>query len=82
MDGMVDAEVAGRNMRLVDGFVTTQLLYVAVIRMDLHMLILLGARGRTEAEFRTLLGNAGLTVRQVVRTGSAAGLGIIESVAG
>ena len=28
----------------------------AAIRMDLHMLILLGARERTEAEFRRLLG--------------------------
>ena len=29
------------------------------IRMDLHMLLLLGARERTEAEFRALLGGAG-----------------------
>jgi hypothetical protein len=53
----------------------------AVIRMDLHMLILLGARERTEAEFRNLLGAAGFTVQRVVRTGSSAGLGIIEAVA-
>jgi O-methyltransferase domain len=54
----------------------------AVIRMDLHMLVLLGARERTEAEFRNLLGAAGFTVHRVVRTGSSAGLGIIEAVAG
>jgi hypothetical protein len=54
----------------------------AVIRMDLHMLILLGARERTEAEFRNLLGASGFTVHRVVRTGSSAGLGIIEAVAG
>ena len=54
----------------------------AVIRMDLLMLILLGARERTEAEFRNLLGAAGFTVQRVVPTRSAAGLGIIESVAG
>ena len=54
----------------------------AVIRMDLHMLILLGARERTEAEFRNLLGAAGFTVRRVVRTGSSAGLSIIEAIAG
>jgi hypothetical protein len=54
----------------------------AVIRMDLHMMILLGARERTEAEFRQLLGAAGFTVKRVVRTGSSAGLGIIEAVAG
>ena len=46
------------------------------------MLILLGARERTEAEFRHLLGAAGLTVNRVVRTGSSAGLGVIEAVAG
>ena len=28
----------------------------AAIRMDIHMLLLLGARERTEAEFRALLG--------------------------
>jgi hypothetical protein len=53
----------------------------AVIRMDLHMLILLGARERTEAEFRGLLGDAGFTVQRIVKAGSA-GLGIIEAVAG
>ena len=53
----------------------------AVIRMDLHMLILLGARERTEAEFRNLLGAAGFAVQRVVRTGSSAGLGIIEAIA-
>ena len=54
----------------------------AVIKMDLHMLILLGARERTEAEFRNLLDAAGFTVQRVVRTASSAGLGIIEAVAG
>ena len=54
----------------------------AVIRMDLLMLILLGARERTEAEFRNLLASAGFTVQRVVRTDSPAGLGIIEAVAG
>jgi hypothetical protein len=52
-----------------------------VIRMDIHMLILLGARERTEAEFRRLLGDAGITVQRVVRTGSSTGLGIVEAVA-
>jgi ubiquinone/menaquinone biosynthesis C-methylase UbiE len=54
----------------------------AVIRMDLHMLILFGARERTEAEFRNLLGAAGFMVQRIVPTGSAAGLAIIEAVAG
>jgi hypothetical protein len=53
----------------------------AVIRMDLHMLILMGARERTEAEFRHLPGAAGFTVRRVVRTASSVGPGIIEAAA-
>ena len=50
------------------------------IRMDLHMLLLLGARERTEAEFRALLAGAGLEVRRVVPTASPAGLSVIEAV--
>jgi hypothetical protein len=49
------------------------------IRMDLHMLMLLGARERTEAEFRRLLGGAGLEVRRVVPTRSPAGLSVVEA---
>jgi hypothetical protein len=49
------------------------------IRMDLHMLVLLGARERTAAEFRTLLASAGLDVARIVPTGSPAGLSVIEA---
>jgi hypothetical protein len=49
------------------------------IRMDLHMLVLLGARERTGAEFRALLASAGLTVTRIVPTGSPAGLSVIEA---
>jgi hypothetical protein len=49
------------------------------IRMDLHMLLLLGARERTEAEFRDLLAQAGFELLRTVPTGSPAGLGIIEA---
>ena len=49
------------------------------IRMDLHMLLLLGARERTEAEFRALLGEAGFEVARVVPTRSPAGLSVIEA---
>jgi hypothetical protein len=49
------------------------------IRMDLNMLMLLGARERTEAEFRALLAGAGFTVTAVVRTASPVGLGLIEA---
>ena len=52
----------------------------AVIRMDLHMLVLLGARERTEAQFRRLLAETGFEVRRVVPTRSPAGLSVIEAV--
>ncbi len=49
------------------------------IRMDLHMLLLLGARERTEAEFRDLLARAGFELVRAVPTASPAGLGVIEA---
>jgi hypothetical protein len=49
------------------------------IRMDLHMLLMLGARERTEAEFRALLHSAGFSVERVVPTRSPAGLSVIEA---
>jgi hypothetical protein len=52
----------------------------AVIRMDLHMLVLLGARERTEAQYRRLLADAGFRVERVVPTASPAGLSVIEAV--
>jgi SAM-dependent methyltransferase len=51
-----------------------------VIRMDLHMLVLLGARERTEAQFRRLLTETGFEVRRVVPTHSPPGLSVIEAV--
>jgi O-methyltransferase domain len=51
----------------------------AVIRMDLYMLVLLGARERTEAQFRRLLAETGFAVRRVVPTASPAGLSVIEA---
>jgi hypothetical protein len=53
----------------------------AVIRMDVHMLLLLGARERTAAEFRVLLERSGFQWQALVMTGSPAGLGVIEAVA-
>jgi hypothetical protein len=53
---------------------------LAAIRMDLHMLLLLGARERTEAEFRALLESSGFRLQRVAMTQSPAGLGIIEAV--
>jgi hypothetical protein len=54
----------------------------AAIRMDLHMLVLLGARERTEAEFTSLLADSGFAVQRVVMTRSPAGLGVIEATPG
>ena len=47
----------------------------AVIRMDIHMLELLGARERTKAEYRELVAGAGFEVVRVVPTRAVAGLG-------
>jgi hypothetical protein len=52
----------------------------AVVRMDLHMLVLLGARERTEAQYRRLLADTGFRVDRVVPTASVAGLSVIEAV--
>ncbi len=46
--------------------------------LDLHMLVLLGGRERTEAEYAALLGDAGFELTRVVPT--ASGAGILEGV--
>jgi hypothetical protein len=47
--------------------------------MDLHMMMLLGSRERTEQAFRQLLSDAGFTVRRVSMTSSPVGLAVIEA---
>ena len=49
------------------------------IRMDLHMMLLLGARERTKAEFEALLKRTGFRLERLVPTRSPAGLGVIEA---
>jgi hypothetical protein len=49
------------------------------VRMDLHMLLLFGARERTEVEFVALLGESGFAVQRVIPTASPAGLGVVEA---
>jgi hypothetical protein len=49
------------------------------IRMDLHMMLLLGARERTKAEFEALLERTGFRLERLVPTRSPAGLGVIEA---
>ena len=49
------------------------------VRMDIHMLMLLGARERTEAQFRRLLAGAGFELVRVVPTGSPASLSVLEA---
>lgn len=51
----------------------------AAIRMDLHMLALLGGRERTEAEYAALLAVAGFALNRVVPTG--AGVHVLEAAA-
>ena len=50
------------------------------IGMDLHMLLLFGARERTRAQFHALLRQAGFAVRRVIPTASPAGLAVVEAV--
>ena len=54
----------------------------AAIRMDLHMLLLLGGRERTAAEFDRLLASAGFRLTRVVPTASPAGIAIVEAMRG
>jgi hypothetical protein len=49
------------------------------IRMDINMLLLFGARERTEAEFANLLAETGFAIRCVVATGSLAGQSVVEA---
>ena len=51
----------------------------AAIRMDLTMLLMLGARERTGDEFDRLLTAASFTLRRVVPTGSPTGLAVLEA---
>ena len=51
----------------------------AAIRMDLHMLLLFGARERTVVEFEALLAAEGLALRRVVSTTGTTGLGVLEA---
>ena len=46
--------------------------------LDLHMLVLLGARERTAEEYRALLDSAGFELAGVIPT--RAGLGIVEAL--
>lgn len=50
----------------------------AVIRMDLHMLALLGGRERTAAEYAALLARAGFRLARVIPTETPAGLSVLE----
>jgi len=52
----------------------------AAIRMDLHMLTLLGGRERTAAEYTALLAGAGFRLACVIPTDTPAGLSVLESV--
>ena len=71
---------AGARLLVVDAIVPERVHDgPEAVRMDLHMLILFGARERTEAQFAGLLAGAGLHLRRVVATGSPAGLSVLEA---
>ena len=70
----------GAALRAAPGLRAVLVDQPAVIRMDLHMLVLLGARERTEAQYRRLLAETGFRVERVVPTASVAGLSVIEAV--
>lgn len=50
----------------------------AAVRSDLHMMVALGARERTEAQFRALLANSGFRLQRTLAVGM--GLSLLESV--
>jgi SAM-dependent methyltransferase len=52
---------------------------VAIVGTDLNMLVMVGGRERTEAEYRALLASAGLRVTRVIPTPAA--MSVIEAVA-
>jgi O-methyltransferase domain len=75
-----EAMPAGARLLVVDAIVPERAQDgPEAVRMDIHMLILLGARERTEAEFRDLLASAGFALRRVVPTASPAGVSLIEA---
>jgi SAM-dependent methyltransferase len=74
------AMAAGARLLIVDAVMPARAVDLpAAVRMDLHMLLLLGARERTEIEFRDLLSRAGFEMRRLVPTGSPTGLAVIEA---
>jgi precorrin-6B methylase 2 len=52
------------------------------IRMDLHMLVLLGSAERTPEQFDSLLGASGFEVRRILRSESPTGVCVIECALG
>jgi len=51
----------------------------AVVNMDMHMLLLLSGRERTEAEFQQLLATSGFTLERVDDLGTPMGASLIEA---
>lgn len=63
--------------RLVPGTLAVSREHQTIMRSDLHMLVALAARERSEGEFRELLSAAGFGVRRIVPAGMA--LSVIEA---
>jgi hypothetical protein len=74
-----DAMAVGGTLLLVEAILPEHAAdQPAAIRMDLHMLTLLGGRERTEAEYRGLLTTSGFTLERVIHTSSPSGICILE----
>jgi O-methyltransferase len=75
-----EAMALGARLLVVDAIVPERALDgPEAIRMDLHMLMLFGARERAEEEVRRLLAAAGFVLRRVVATRSPIGLSVVEA---
>jgi O-methyltransferase domain/Dimerisation domain len=77
-----DAMAPGSRLLVVEALLPERAMDLpTAIRMDIHMMLLFSpARERTEAEFRGLLGDAGLTLQSVIPTHSPAGVCLLEAV--
>lgn len=82
LDNCRRAMGSGARLLLVERIVPERLepspTHQAIVRSDLTMLVALGAKERTEAEFDALLNSAGFQITRVVP--AAAGFSVIEAI--
>jgi len=82
LDACRDAAPAAARLIVVEALLPERAAEAPeAIRMDLHMLVLLGAAERTAAQYESLLNASGFAVRRVLPTGSPTGVCVIEAAA-